>query len=41
MIAPARLAAFDALRAVDDEPIDLGEALARARQPLGDERDRA
>lgn len=41
MIAPARLAAFDALRAVDEEPIDLGEAVARARQPLGDERDRA
>lgn len=41
MIAPARLAAIDALRAIDDEPIDLGEALARARQPLGDARDRA
>ena len=24
MIAPARLAAFDALRSVDDEPVDLG-----------------
>ena len=41
MIAPARLAAIDALRAVDEEPIDLGEAIARARQPLRDERDRA
>ncbi len=41
MIAPARLAAFDALRSVDDEPVELGEAVARARQPLGDERDRA
>lgn len=41
MIAAARLAAIDALRAVDEEPIDLGEAIARARQPLRDERDRA
>jgi 16S rRNA (cytosine967-C5)-methyltransferase len=41
MIAPARLAAIDALRAVDEEPIDLGEAIARVRQPLRDERDRA
>jgi 16S rRNA (cytosine967-C5)-methyltransferase len=41
MIAPARLAAIDALRAIDDEPIDLGEAIAQARQPLRDERDRA
>jgi 16S rRNA (cytosine967-C5)-methyltransferase len=40
MIAPARIAAIDALRAVDEEPIDLGEAIARARQPLRDERDR-
>ncbi|HEX4915443.1 MAG TPA: transcription antitermination factor NusB, partial [Vicinamibacterales bacterium] len=41
MIAPARLAAIDALRAVDETPIDLGEAVARVRQPLRDERDRA
>ena len=41
MIAPARLAAIDALRAVDETPVDLGEAVARARQPLRDERDRA
>lgn len=41
MIAPARIAAINALRAVDEEPIDLGEAIARARQPLTDERDRA
>lgn len=41
MIAPARIAAIDALRAVDEEPIDLGEAIARARRPLHDERDRA
>lgn len=41
MIAPARLAAVDALGAIDEQPIDLGEAIARARQPLHDERDRA
>ncbi len=41
MIAPARMAAIDALGAIDEEPIDLGEAVARARQPLRDERDRA
>ena len=41
MIAPARIAAVDALRAIDDHPLDLGEAVARARQPLRDERDRA
>jgi 16S rRNA (cytosine967-C5)-methyltransferase len=41
MIAAARLAAIDALGAVDEQPIDLGEAVARARQPLHDERDRA
>jgi 16S rRNA (cytosine967-C5)-methyltransferase len=41
MIAPARIAAVDALGAIDEQPIDLGEAIARARQPLGDERDRA
>ncbi len=41
MIAAARLAAFDALRHVDEGPLDLGEAVARVRQPLADERDRA
>ena len=41
MIAPARIAAFDALRAIDEQPLDLGEAMARARQPLGHDRDRA
>lgn len=41
MIAPARLAAIDALRAIDEEPIDLGEAIAQQRHGLGDERDRA
>jgi 16S rRNA (cytosine967-C5)-methyltransferase len=41
MIAPARLAASDALRAIDDGPIDLGEAIAKARLTLHDERDHA
>jgi 16S rRNA (cytosine967-C5)-methyltransferase len=41
MIAPARIAAIDALRAIDEQPLDLGEAIARARQPLRDDRDRA
>ena len=41
MIAPARLAAIDALRAIDERPIDLGDAIADARQRLQDERDRA
>jgi 16S rRNA (cytosine967-C5)-methyltransferase len=41
MIAPARIAALDALRAIDEQPLDLGEAIARARQPLRDNRDRA
>ena len=41
MIAPARIAAIDALGAIDEQPLDLGEAIARARQPLRDERDRA
>lgn len=41
MISPARLAAVDALSAVDEGPLDLGEAIARVRQPLRDERDRA
>jgi 16S rRNA (cytosine967-C5)-methyltransferase len=41
MTAPARRAAVDALRQIDDGPTDLGEAIARARQGLSDERDRA
>ena len=41
MIAPARRAAVDALLQVEAEPIDLGEAIARVRQPLSDARDRA
>lgn len=41
MIAPARRAAMDALREIDSGALDLGEAVARARQPLHDERDRA
>ena len=40
-IAPARVAAFEALRAVHSGRVDLGSALARARQHLDDERDRA
>jgi len=41
MIAPARLAAFDVLRAVGTGRADLGSALARERGRLSDERDRA
>ena len=41
MIAPARLAAYAALIAVEQNEIDLGSALARARTALRDERDRA
>jgi 16S rRNA (cytosine967-C5)-methyltransferase len=41
MIAPARRAAMDALVHIDEGARDLGEAVARVRQPLGDERDRA
>ena len=40
MIAPARRAAMDALGQIDEGGHDLGEAVARARQPLHDERDR-
>ena len=40
MIAPARRAAMDALGRIDAGDLDLGEAVARARQPLHDERDR-
>ena len=42
MIAPARAAAYDALRAVDAGAADLpARARARARRSLTDERDRA
>ena len=41
MIAPARLAAYETLRAVNSRAADLPAALARARTPLRDERDRA
>ncbi len=41
MIAPARLAAYEALRAVNSRAADLPAALARARSALRDERDRA
>lgn len=41
MIAPARVAAFEALRAVGAGRADLPHALARSRDRLGDERDRA
>jgi 16S rRNA (cytosine967-C5)-methyltransferase len=39
--SPARVAAFRALRLLSESPIDLGEALRRARDPLDDARDRA
>jgi hypothetical protein len=41
MIAPARIAAYQALRAVSSGAADLPHALARARADLHDERDRA
>ena len=41
MIAPARIAAFDTIVAVDAGRADLPAALQRARQSLRDERDRA
>jgi 16S rRNA (cytosine967-C5)-methyltransferase len=41
MIAPARIAAYQALRAVSSGAADLPHALARARAGLHDERDRA
>ena len=41
MIAPARQAAFDVLRAVGDGRADLPGALARVRARMPDERDRA
>ena len=41
MIAPARVAAYETLRAVGQRSADLPAALARARTTLPDERDRA
>lgn len=41
MTAPARVAAFHALRAVDNGSADLPTALTRSRQHLSDERDRS
>jgi hypothetical protein len=41
MIAPARVAAFDALLAVSAGRLDLSDAVAAARWSLRDERDRA
>ena len=41
MIAPARVAAYETLRAVNSRTADLPAALARARSALRDERDRA
>lgn len=41
MTAPARVAAFHALRAVDNGSADLPSSLARSRRHLSDERDRA
>jgi 16S rRNA (cytosine967-C5)-methyltransferase len=41
MTAPARVAAFHALRAVENGSADLPSALARSRQHLQDERDRS
>lgn len=41
MIAPARWAAYRVLRAVHQGDVDLGRALARARERLPDARDRA
>jgi 16S rRNA (cytosine967-C5)-methyltransferase len=41
MIAPARLAAYQALRLIDTGRLDLPSALAQTRRGLTDERDRA
>ena len=41
MIAPARIAAYDTVLAVNAGKSDLPAALHRARQPLNDDRDRA
>jgi 16S rRNA (cytosine967-C5)-methyltransferase len=40
-IAPARAAAFRALRVISSDNVDLGDALSRARDTLEDVRDRA
>jgi len=40
MIAPARMAAVDALLQIEAGELDLGEAMARVRLKLNDERDR-
>ena len=40
-LAPAREAAFHALRAIAAQETELGEALSRSRDPLSDQRDRA
>ena len=41
MIAPARVAAVDALTLIDTGGVELGAAVARVRDSLADERDRA
>ena len=41
MMAPARRAALDALRLIDERHLDLGAALAQVREHLHDERDHA
>jgi 16S rRNA (cytosine967-C5)-methyltransferase len=41
MTAPARIAAYHALRAIDGDRADLPSALARSRQNLHDDRDRS
>lgn len=41
MIAPARLAALDALALIDAGRLDMGGAIARVRDPLTDDRDKA
>src|SRR5437667_339697 len=41
MIAPARVAAFDALLAVSAKRLDLSDAVAAARRTLRDERDKS
>src|SRR4029077_1770446 len=40
MIAPARIAAYETVLAVAANRVDLSNALARARRPLRDDRDR-
>ncbi|MEO7158212.1 MAG: 16S rRNA (cytosine(967)-C(5))-methyltransferase RsmB, partial [Vicinamibacterales bacterium] len=41
MIAPARRAAVDAMRQIDDGTLDMGAAIARVRATLSDDRDGA